>query len=335
MTHALEQKISQTIKSTTQILAQVVHRGRVEARQRRLAQCVVIFLVVALITVLVIDYSAALIIFTYLDPSFGDINLGPEVLALSVPTTVLAFHLLISIDRAQLVENSLIRAAAIGVFAFLMGVTFLTSLSYLDAADGIGFNQTDSGLGGTIGRQTLDSAASKDDWLFQSFRNIFANIAPITFFIGMCCILFITVYVSHVLIKQIINRIEYLITTQSRQKELRREFSQAKLRARQIRLLETKIAKEKARLPDNSKHRFAQLASSAISGQLNQMAKAARGMDTAQEILPEVGQRKVIIPPHIGSEKDAAKEIGRISKATSYHAILVQISDNSPTISKG
>ncbi len=185
------------------ILRDVVHQANLE--QKRLRRARVEFLALSLLVVVLlgIDYKIAHIMFSYLDPTLGDVSLGPAFLALSVPVAVIVIHLLISESEGQSIEYRLRRLAGVGVFVFLFGIAAMVSLVYLDASEGIGAQDTGGNIQGTIGNESIGLDGGDSSLGFAVFRALFSSLSPMIFFAGMTLILFVTVYACHRLMQKI------------------------------------------------------------------------------------------------------------------------------------
>ena len=122
----------------TSVGRDVLHQARLEEKRLRNAITLVVGLSLVVTVLLGVDYTAARIMFTYLDPTLGDVSLGPEFLALTVPIAVVAIHLRIADEGGHTLEYRLRRLAGVGVFVFLFGMAMMIALVYMDASDGVG-----------------------------------------------------------------------------------------------------------------------------------------------------------------------------------------------------
>lgn len=110
------------MQSETSTARRVLHVVASEGKKengrivRARAQVIASLCVVAVL--LGIDYKAAFILFSYLNPSLDGTSVGPAFLALTVPVAVVAVHLLIKDKGGAEIEGRLQKLAGIGVFVF-------------------------------------------------------------------------------------------------------------------------------------------------------------------------------------------------------------------------
>lgn len=313
------------VGNLTRQLRGVAYEAKQEQKRIKLArrEFVLFSLLVALL--LGVDYTSALIIFSYLDPTLGQVSLGPELIALCVPIAVVAVHLLVADDGGKTIEHRLKRLAGVGVFVFLIGMAGMLSLVYLDSADGVG-SESSGGVQGTIGSQEIGSGGGETSLFFSIFQGIFAGVVPAVFFIGMCLILFVTIYVSHKLLAKIEERYEFFSNASSRSKELLERFALAEQKGAELVQLDGRIRRAKSKLPRDPEHRFAEITSAAISEALHRMNRNLRGLDEPGDLLLEAVQRKESVPSHIESQKDGRRKIAEIRQASTPYAILTTLS---------
>jgi hypothetical protein len=318
------------VRQLMRLLRGVVYEVKLEAKRNKRAK-VEFFTLSAIVALLLgVDYTAARIIFAYLDPTLGQTSLGPEFIALCVPIAVVAVHLLIADDGGKTIEHRLKRLAGVGVFVFLIGIAGMLALVYLDSADGVGSSSSNSAIQGTVGNQDIGISGGETSWFFAVFQGVFAGIVPVIFFFGMSLILFVTVYASHKLLSKIEERYEFFSRASPRSRELLEVFDLAEELGGELVRMEARIHRARSKLPPDPEHRFAEVASAAISKALHRMNRNLRGFDTPGGILEAVTQRKASVPPHIKSHKDGRNQIAKIRQATTPYAILIQLGGMAP-----
>ena len=318
------------VSQLMRLLRGVVYEAKLEAKRIKRAKVEFAVLSVFVALLLGVDYTAARIIFAYLDPTLGQTSLGPAFIALCVPIAVVAVHLLVADDGGKTIEHRLKRLAGVGVFVFLIGIAGMLSLVYLDSAEGIGSSSSVNVIQGMIGNETIGASGGDSSWFFSLFQGLFAGIVPIIFFFGMSLILFVTVYASHKLLSKIEERYEFFSGASSRSKELLQVFAEADALGRELTRTEARIKRVKSKLPPDPEYRFAQVSSAAISNALLRMNKALRGFNACDDLLLAVTQRKSSVPPHIESRKDGRQIIAEIRQFTTPYAILTQMDGMAP-----
>ena len=113
------------LKKLMSVVRHAASLGKLEAKRIQRAKILFVTLSCLIAVLLGVDYTAARIIFSYLDPTLGSISLGPDLIALCVPIAVIAVHLLISDDGGKRIEYRLRRLAGVGVFVFLFGIAMM------------------------------------------------------------------------------------------------------------------------------------------------------------------------------------------------------------------
>lgn len=312
------------LPDTMRVLRDVVYEAGKEARRivRAKFECVLLF--AGFFLVLGFDYKAAHVMFSYLDPTLGDVSMGPAILALSVPVAVAAIHLLTDDKDGEAIEARLHRLAGFGVFVFLFGIAAMVSLVFLDSTDGIG-SQSTGGIEGTIGGQEIGAGDGQTSWLFSMFRGVFSGVLPMVFFSGMTLILFVSVYVCHRLMLKIEERYAFFSGATRRSKELKELFAEAEAFEIDIRKEEARLESAKAKLPGDPEQQFSRMASAAIGKALHRMTKALRSLDESDGVMAGVFARKAEIPPHIESRAEGRQIIADIRHQTTPYAILKEL----------
>lgn len=275
-------------------------------------------IITLLLAVLVMDYTAARILFTYLDPTIGDVSMGPDILALTLPLAVIAIHLLVKERGGTIFERYLVLLAKIGVVIFLSGMGLMLALVYLDASTGLG-SQVSTGIQGTLGSVDLSNAKGDDLSLLRSF---FSEISPIFFFTGMALTLFITVYATHRLLCMLEERYRFVFGTSNRAKELKAYVIQADKINRQIKLTEKKLMAMRKKLPSDPEYKFAQITSAEIHRTLHRMKLSLRSLQEADDVIASVFARKATIPAYINTREEGLKSIKEIRHQTTPYEIL-------------
>ncbi|MBO6814526.1 MAG: hypothetical protein JJ891_06680 [Rhizobiaceae bacterium] len=306
------------------LLRKVMREARLEEKRIVRARNEFIILSFLVATLLLIDYSAALVIFEYLDPTLGKVSMGPAVIALCVPTAVVALHLLMHDTGGEQIEQRLKRFSGVGVFIFLLGIAAMLATVYMDAADGVGSGGPDIPIDGTIGNQDLGSGGSTSV-VFAIFRGLFSGITPIIFFIGMTAILWVTVYASHRLLVMIEERYQFFVGARRRYGELSRIFAEIEPLCREIVSLDAKAKRARKRLPDDAEYNFSRVASAAFAQALHRMGQSLRGLDKQEASLGIILDRKPNIPEHVKNQKEGHRIIARLRQATTPYAILAHL----------
>lgn len=307
------------------LLRKVMHEAKVEAKRISRAQREFVVFSAIVAVLLGIDYMSARIIFDYLDPTVGKVSLGPEIIALCVPTAVIALHLMMSEDGGETIEKRLRRLSGVGVFLFLLGLGAMLASVYMDSADGVGSGGSDVAVSGVIGNDTLGGNGNDTSFVFSLFQGFFSGITPIIFFVGMTAILWVTVYTSHRLLGKIEERYAFLTSATRRYGELKRVFAEIEELGREIVQLDARRNRARSKLPGDPEYRFAQIASAAFSDALHRMGKALSGLDKANELLDPVVMRKGNVPPHIASQREGRRAIAELRQATTPYAILAHL----------
>lgn len=312
------------LPDTMRVLRVVVHEAILEEKRIRRAFVEFLALSALVVVLLAIDYKIASVMFSVLDPSFGDVSLGPAFLALSVPVAVIVIHLLVSEDEGHTIEHRLRRLAGVGVFVFLFGIAAMVSLVYLDASEGVGTDGS-SGIQGTIGDEDIGLGGGEPSWSFALFRALFASLSPMIFFAGMTLILFVTVYACHRLMTKIEERYEFFANTTKRARELQRLFAEAETRFLDIRKAQARLKILKDKLPGDPEYKFSRVASAAIGDALQRMGRALRSLDECDGVMAGVFTRKAVIPAHIETRAEGRKVITEIRHQTTPYAILKEL----------
>ena len=309
----------------------VAYQARLEEKRLRSAIVMFVFFSVLVACLLGVDYMAARIMFTYLDPTLGDVSLGPEFLALTVPVAVVAIHLLIAEDGGHTLEYRLRRLAGIGVIVFLFGMASMVSLVYFDASDGVGSQGSDIAIEGMIGDDDLGGgSAGETSFVFSAFRALFSSIAPIVFFVGMTLILFVTAYACHRLMVKIAAHYDFFAGASRRSRVLKRGLNELETLGIDIRKQEARLARERRKLPADPEYQFSQIASAAINKALHAMKLALRGLGEVDALRLGVFERKADIPAHIETREDGMAVIAEIRDATRPYAILKNLGGYPP-----
>jgi hypothetical protein len=310
--------------SVTRLLHTVAHLALKEGKRVLKARMNVAVLSCLVAVILGIDYKAALILFTYLDPTLDGASLGPAFLALTLPVAVVAVHLLIKDEGGEAIEKRLRKLAGVGVFVFLLGIAMLLSLVYFDASEGIGSSGSSS-ISGTIGNDDLGAGTGQTSSILSGFGAILSGLSPTMFFAGMTFILFVTVYASHVLMKQIEAAFDVAILSTRRAKEVRALCGETDRMLADIARLEGAIAMARKKLPGDPEYAFSQLASSAIRDALHAMKKALASLKRKKELDIIPVTTRVQIPDDIETPEDGKRVIAGIRQATTPYAILKEL----------
>ncbi|MFN3226829.1 MAG: hypothetical protein ACE360_11340 [Hyphomicrobiales bacterium] len=306
------------------LLHTVAHEGVLETRRIRNARITVISMMCVVAVLLGIDYKAAFILFSYLDPTLDGTSVGPAFLALTVPVGVVAIHLLIKDKNGGLIEDRLQKLAGIGVFIFFAGVAMLLSLVYFDASEGIGSGAT-STIQGSIGNDDLGIGPTQTSPLLSGFGSILSGLSPVLFFAGMTFILFVTVYACHQFMKRIEARFDTAFNSTNRAKELRGLCDEADAMMVDIAKREAAIATARKKLPGDPEYAFCQLASSALGDALLRMKKALRSLDHSKRLSMIPVRATVEIPEEVETRAQGKQIIADICQATTPYAILKEL----------
>ena len=317
-------------RETMRILRDVNYQSALESRRLRQAKFWFVFLSLLVAIILGVDYMMALTMFEYMDPTLGGVSLGPAILALSVPIAVVAVHLIIAEDGGKAFEYRLRRLAGIGVIVFLLGMASLVSLVFFDATDGLGSQAQSSAIVGTIGSSSIGNNQSEISGISSSFAAIFASIPPILFFLGMTLILFVTVYVSHLLISKIEEHYEFFINATRRGNELKPLFAEIETIILEIKSIDGELEMLHQQLPRDIDKRFSQITSAAIYSALHNMKKALNGFGKTNVVLKTPFVQKANIPTHIKTREEGLQAIAEIRHATSPYAILKNLGSIPP-----
>jgi hypothetical protein len=273
---------------------------------------------------LFIDYKAAFILFSYLDPTLDGTSVGPAFLALTVPVAVVAIHLLIKDAGGAEIEERLHKLAGVGVFIFFLGVAMLLSLVYFDASEGIGSGTTGP-ITGSIGNNDLGVGPSQPSALVSGFGSILSGLSPVMFFAGMVFILFVTVYACHQFMKRIEERWDLAFKSSRRAKELRGLCDEADALLVDIAKREAAIETARKKLPGDPEYAYSQIASSAIGDALLRMKKALKALDQSARLSMLPVTPVVDIPEDIETRNEGKRVIAAIRHATSPYAILKEL----------
>lgn len=306
------------------LLHTVSHLAFKEAKRVIKARINVAVISCVVAVILAIDYKAALILFTYLDPTLDGASLGPAFLALTLPVAVVAVHLLIKDEGGALIEKRLQKLAGVGVFVFLLGVAMLLSLVYFDASEGIGSGTTGP-ITGTIGNSDLGGGSSQTSSILSGFGALLAGLSPTVFFAGMVFILFVTVYASHQLMKRIETEFDIAVLSTKRAKEVRALCDISDELMADIAAREAAIASARKKLPGDPEYAFSQLASSAIGDALHVMKKALPSLKRKHELRIIPITTRLQIPDEIETAEEGKRVIAAIRHATTPFAILKQL----------
>lgn len=273
---------------------------------------------------LFVDYKAAYILFSYLDPTLDGTSVGPAFLALTVPIAVIAIHLLIMDEGGPQIEERLHKLAGVGVFVFFLGVAMLLSLVYFDASDGIGSGPAGP-ITGSIGNGDLGLGPSETSPLLSGFGSILSGLSPVVFFAGMVFILFVTVYACHQFMKRIEANWDLAFKSSRRAKELRGLCDEADALLVDVAKREAAIELARKKLPGDPEYAYSQIASSAIGDALLRMKKALKALDQSDKLHLLPVRPVADIPDDIETRDDGKRVIAEIRHATSPYAILKQL----------
>lgn len=315
----------------TSVGRDVLHQARLEEKRLRNAITLVVGLSLVVTVLLGVDYTAARIMFTYLDPTLGDVSLGPEFLALTVPIAVVAIHLRIADEGGHTLEYRLRRLAGVGVFVFLFGMAMMIALVYMDASDGVGSQGNDAAIQGVVGNDNLSARdTGETSWAFAAFRALFSALSPIIFFVGMTLILFVTAYACHQLMKTIGKHYDFFAGASRRSRELKHGLAEVEELGIQIRKDEAAIVRARKRLPSDPEYRFSQITSAAIADALHGMKRALRTFGETDIVKSGIFTHNGHIPEHIETREDGAEIIAEIRQATTPYAILKNLGGYPP-----
>lgn len=302
----------------------VAYEGKKEDSRIVNARIQVIVFSCIVAVLLGIDYKAAHILFSYLDPTLDGTSVGPAFLALTVPVAVVAVHLLIKDKDGKRIEERLHKLAGVGVFVFLLGMAMLLSLIYFDATEGIGSSGTNP-IQGSIGNDDLGTGPAQTSLLVIGFGSILSGLSPVLFFAGMTFILFVTVYACHQFMKRIEERFDVAFRSTRRAKVLRILCDDADELMVDIAKREAAIAAARKKLPGDPEHAYAQVASSAIGDALHHMKKALRTLGKSDGLAMLGLERKADIPDDIETHADGKAIVAAIRHATTPYAILKEL----------
>ncbi len=266
---AISNRQTKSIQNDVQYLAARETRTIWEARTYSL-----LFAFLAAL-ILGVDYMLGWILFDYLDPTLGNISLGPPFLALSIPIAVIVIHLIIGTDDTNRIENRLRRVASVGGFLLLFAVSAMVALVLYDSSDGLGGQGNDASISGVIGDETLgDKDPSSEHGIFSIFDAIFAGVPRILFFCAMSLILFVSVYGVHVLLKKIEENHKYFHNSSKRSQEIKQLGARADELVIEIDEIDAELEAYDGQCPRDPEKRFAQITSAAISDALHEMKKS-------------------------------------------------------------
>ncbi|WP_316861070.1 hypothetical protein [uncultured Cohaesibacter sp.] len=300
------------------IVRDVGYQAHKENKRLRKAKVEAGIIGVCVFALLMIDYTAARIMFTYLDPTLGDVSMGPDFLALTVPVAVIAIHLLVKEQGGAVFERQLVRLAGVGVVVFIAGMGLMLALVYLDASSGLG-SQNAAGIQGSIGGVDIGGDNRSDN---SSLGSFFSGISPIFFFAGMALTLFITVYATHRLLLMLEERYRFFSGASNRSKELKQLAARAEEIGRDIKLTEKKLATARKKLPSDPEYKFAQVSSAAIHKALHRMKKSLQSLQQSDDLIASVFTRKADIPAHIETREEGLRVIAEIRHQTTPYEIL-------------
>ena len=302
----------------------VAYEGRRENRVIINARIMVVAFSCICAVLLGIDYKAAYILFSYLDPTLDGTSVGPAFLALTVPVAVVTIHLLIKDEGGAKIEQRLHKLAGVGVFVFFLGVAMLLSLVYFDASEGIG-SSSGSSITGSIGDSDVGAGSAQGSPLLTGFGALLSGLSPIMFFAGMTFILFVTVYACHQFMKRIEERWDVAFRSSRRAKELRALCDEADGLLVDIAGHEAAIETVRKKLPGDPEYAYSQLASSVIGDALLRMKKALKSLDQSERLSLLPVRPMVDIPEDIESRAEGRRVIAAIRHATTPYAILKEL----------
>jgi len=299
-----------------------------ETRTIRDARIFLLFFAFLVALILSVDYTMGLTLFSYLDPSLGNISLGPPLLALSIPIAVIVIHLIISSDDSNKIEDRLRRFASVGGFLLLFAMSAMVALVLYDSSDGLGRQGKETSINGVIGNETLGSKnTASESGIFAVFDHIFAGIPRILFFCAMSLVLFVSVYGVHVLLLKIEENYKHFHNSSRRSQEIKQLGVQADELLIEIDGLDAELEAYAGQCPRDLEKRFSQITSSAISDALHEMKKALRDLGKNEVVLEDVILSGVVrpdiaVPPHIRTRTHGQQVIAEIRQDTTPYAIL-------------
>jgi len=310
------------------VLNVVIYLAQREAKLIADARWRALFLSFLAALILSVDYMMGLILFDYLDPTLGDVSLGPPFLALSLPIAVIVIHLIIQSDDTHKVEYRLRRIATVGVFMLLFALSAVLALVLYDATDGLGSTDGGGPVTGSVGNQVLlQSGSDRDSGLFAMFDAVFPGLARIAFFAAISLVLFVSVYGVDRLLTKIADNFEHFHDSSKRSRELLEIGAEVDAELIEIDALDAEIGAHAKRLPRDPEKRFAQITSAAISDALHEMKKALHGFgkvkaDLEDVILAPTVRPDIEIPDDIESASQGKEVIAHIRQQTTPYAIL-------------
>lgn len=313
------------VSQVINLLRKVIREARLENNRINRAQLEFVLYSMVVAVLMLIDYSSARIIFAYLDPTLGQVSLGPDIVALCVPTAVIALHLMMDDEGGKTIEKRLKRFAGVGVFLFILGTAMMLATVYMESADGVGTGGSEIAINGTVGNETIGSGGNHTSAVFAAFRGFLSGVTPIVFFTGMAAILWVTVYTSHRLLTKIEERYKYFSGAARRYRALKRVFAEADDAGRVIIQLDSRLNRARSKLPGDPEYRFAQIASAAFADALHRMAKGLRGLGKTNELFDPHWERSDRVPEHIATTKDGQRVIASLRQATTPYAILAHL----------
>jgi len=229
-----------------------------EARAITHAKLMILFLSSLAALILLVDYTMGWILFDYLDPTLGDVSLGPPFLALSLPIAVIVIHLIIRSDDTHNIEYRLRRIATVGGFLLLFALSAVLALILYDSTDGLGSTGSDNAISGSIGNETIDQQdGGTNSGLFTFFDAVFPDLTRILFFVAICLILFVSVYGVDQLLAKIAANFEHFHNSSRRSKELLELGAQVDAELIQIDALDAELEAHEHNLPRDPERRFA------------------------------------------------------------------------------
>ncbi len=309
-------------------LNNVIYLAQREAKAILEAKLKILLLSFLAASILIVDYTMGWVIFDYLDPTLGDVSLGPPFLALSLPIAVVVIHLIIRSDKTHKVEYRLRRVATVGGFLLLFALSALLALIFHDATEGLGATYNGDSISGSIGSQAIQqSNRQSDSGLVSAFDAVFPGLARILFFSAVCLILFVSVYGVDQLLTKIAKNFEYFHNSSKRSKEILELGAQIDEDLIEIDQIDAEIDAFAQSFPADPEKRFAQITSSAISDALHEMKKSLRGLerkkaDLEDVILTPVSRPDIEVPGEIMTIAHGKQVIAEIRQQTTPYAIL-------------
>lgn len=311
-------------RNSRRTLRHIEHEANLEFRRLRSAQRTFILLLALSIIILGVDFSAALILFDYLDPTLGGVSLGPAALALTVPIAVVGIHVLVA-DQKTSSDNKirlwLRRLAAAGVFIYLFGIASMVSLALFDATEGMGSGSQGPLTGGTFGSPTLGNDQSSDAAL-ALFGGIFASVSPIVFFIGMTLVFFVSVFVVDRLLARMKVHYAFFSHASGRATKVKAKCAGAHEIVDAIDRLDARENRLRKKHPVDLDDSFSRIASSHIAAALHDMRRPLNAIDHEDAIMGTVLARDGQVPPHITGKRQGLNKIREIQHETSPYGVL-------------